>query len=519
MKKSTLIAIVSSVLLLGGGYLFYLNFLKDDDLLKRIPREPAWVATARIKSLADKLDMDKVKQLQIWNTLNNETKKGMSTEEKEFMDKLSSDPTFSGINFLQGVYAFGEWVESDMVTSIVFGVLSASKLEDFLKQMPATSRVLVSEREGCKVVQESDMLLIWDDDSGILIFGDGDMTDYGLGLMQMNESRSILKNEAFAACDIQDHDIGLFLTTDGLSRYGDRSIREMINKMELGGGNLMAALDFNSSSIDLTTVMRDGNGDKIANTVLKEGGLSEAFMNTALDENTMGFISMSFRTEKIVEWISLLPDYRRTMNRLGRELGCSVSDLEQMLGGQMVFGFSGMRKYENGGYPGNLTGKAYPEFTFSASLKRPEVFRTLMAKSGLVSTGEKSWRFIESGMEFHLIQTNEGISITTGPQCAESLKANGSLATRAKGTIRDLAEKTPIALYLNVNPDEYTEELVSSFAGRGQAATIRSLLGDFDHIELTTTGAESRFSIHIKDGDGNSLYRVVAMADRLATSL
>jgi hypothetical protein len=576
MKKSLIIATAVGILLLVGGYFFYSSFLNEDNLLKRIPREPAWVATLRIKTLADKLDMDRVRQLGMWRNMNRSFQSRLNPEEQAYMDKLSSDPTFSGINLFQGLYAFGEWRESRMITGIVFGVLSATKLEEFILQAPGPTRIQIREQEGCLILEDKDILLIWDDDSGIALFGGRDLVDYGLGLMQLNKDQSILDNKAFQASNMSDHDIALFATYDGIARGAKRNLREMGSTFDLYGTNLMMSLDFNESNIDLQAVLSDRQGIPFTNTILTDKGVSDELISMTLEDKTLGFASMSINSEKIFQWARLLPDYDRISRKMARDLDCTVNDLEQIFGGEVIAGFSGMRKYGSDSneaedwsaatkteeppldtaaevtvydaevtetteqvedteasvaalpdgeeynpfwYDDDLTSSPYPEFTISIGLNRPEVFRSLMLRDGKKPVKENYWRFIDKGVAYHLILNDHGITITTGQQAANALVSNGRLESRAAERIRDLASTAPLSAYLSINPDDYMQEFFSSGSRRKQMFDINTMLKELDYLELSTSGARSRFAIHFKPGDGNTLFRLFAIADRLAPTL
>jgi hypothetical protein len=121
-----------------------------------------------------------------------------------------------------------------------------------------------------------------------------------------------------------------------------------------------------------------------------------------------------------------------------------------------------------------------------------------------------------NGMNFYLVSKDKVLFITNNEVFGRAIQSTGKLGELSNKDAKNLAKDNPSAFYMDLNMAKY-ESLFSSLNSSPSDAESFNKFKSYMSIFTDSKGygdtKSSEYSINLKSGEGNSLYRLLKQAD------
>jgi hypothetical protein len=327
MKKPVKIGLIigGTSLVLGLAVLFwYLGMTNNNELIAKIPKDAAMVFKADVKSLADKAEFKKWKDLAMFDEMG---------KDGEVLNGVLDRPKKSGVNFLQNAYGFvGKGEES--FGGIIFGIKDAKDFEETITKMDDNVEIQKTDGLYTAELDKGDVALVWDKDVALLYFRNGeDVMEKAKQTFAQDEDMSMLENDTYMEYESLDADLGTYLN---MSKF-----QEFANEMGGGAKDQFKAMD-KVEGIGMTVLFEDQQmlvdatyypveGATLEEiSMMKEEGVSADLMKLISPTQPKGFYAANMNLEKI---FGLYPQLNDEMI----QDGFSVDEFKNGLSGEISF--------------------------------------------------------------------------------------------------------------------------------------------------------------------------------------
>jgi hypothetical protein len=207
MKKSvkTGLIIGGTSLILGLAALFwYLGMSNNNRLIAKIPKDAAMVFKADLKSLADKAEFKKWKELSMFDEMR---------KEEGVFDKILDNPKKSGVNFMQNAYGYVSKGD-EFYGGIVFGIKDAKDFEETVKGIDDDIEVRKTDGIYTAEVDNNDVALVWDKNVALMYFRDDEeVLEKAKQAFAQDEDMSMLEMDTYMEFESLDADLGMYMNT------------------------------------------------------------------------------------------------------------------------------------------------------------------------------------------------------------------------------------------------------------------------------------------------------------------
>ena len=340
MLKSKLFWIITSVLILGvGGYVGYKMMSDNSALATYLPKNSAIVFSADFKSLASKMNFTKLKNLSFFNKMKELSQ--TAGEKGKFASKYADDPFATGVSFLKDAYCFAYSNNGSPCGGAVFGISAKNKFDEFMKQVPDLKNPVVINAKYNYVFLEREIMLIWNDEVGILLAGiNEDKKDDGIKLIQKDEKNSIVSLEAFRNYQKKSADIGMFINFNELKSFYGPYGNVLTGEINFKDTYADIMLNFEKNQIVVASEMSAPEDVLAKNNTMNSSGISNEMQSLLTNKKPLFLMSMSFNMKKIVELINKQSMYNDLIKSMSENLNISKTDIEGFLGGEFSFSLS-----------------------------------------------------------------------------------------------------------------------------------------------------------------------------------
>ena len=156
------------------------------DLNRYIPKDAFAVMSVNAQRYSEKVDMDKVLELEVFQSLDQQAQKKMG-DKYAVISNIYKQPKEAGIDLFPKSYGYAELVDSLYMMSYVFKIADKAKFEDFLGQtiVPVSSEKKILKGKGYHYVTQTSkgaMMVAWTDEAASFIFADGESKGIRKGL-------------------------------------------------------------------------------------------------------------------------------------------------------------------------------------------------------------------------------------------------------------------------------------------------------------------------------------------------
>lgn len=325
MKKSVKIGLIvgGTSLVLGLAALFwYLGMTNNNELIAKIPKDAAMVFKADVKSLADKAEFKKWKDLAMFNDMGNDG--------EVFKDVLDH-PKKSGVNFLQNAYGFVGKGE-EQFGGIVFGIKDAKDFEATVSKMDEDIEIQKTDGLYTAELDKGDVALVWDKDVALLYFRDDeDVMEKAKQAFAQDEEMSMLENDTYMEYESLDADLGVYMSMKNLQELagslGNMPQEQFKSMDKVEGVGMTVLFEDQQLLVDATYYPVEGaTPEEIS--MMKEEGVTADLMKLISPTQPKGFYAANMDLDK---FLGLYPQINEEMLKDG----FSIDEFRNGLSGEM----------------------------------------------------------------------------------------------------------------------------------------------------------------------------------------
>ncbi len=322
VKKGLIIGGTSLILGLAGLF-WYLGMSNNNRLIAKIPKDAAMVFKADLKSLADKAEFKKWKELSMFDEMR---------KEESVFDKILDNPKKSGVNFMQNAYGYVSKGE-EFYGGIVFGIKDAKDFEETVKGIDDDIEVQKTDGLYTAEVDNNDVALVWDKNVALMYFRDDeDVLEKAKQAFAQDEDMSMLEMDTYMEYESLDADLGMYMNMkrfQELAKEMGGPMQDQFKSMEKAESIGMTVLfEDQQMLVDATYYPVEGaTPEEIS--MMKEESISTDLMKLISPTTPKGFYAANMDLDKI---FGLYPQINEEMMKDG----FSLDEFKNSLNGEMT---------------------------------------------------------------------------------------------------------------------------------------------------------------------------------------
>lgn len=396
--------------------------------------------------------------------------------------------------------------------------------------------------------------------------------------MTQEEDESLYKNGEYKTFRKSGYDIGAFMSIDKISDFAlsvfnrnafmseeELQSKNTINEFSKKYKNLYTGLGllFDDNNITLKTVYYGEGKDKLKNDLFFNAkGLNQDIIQMISNKEVYGTFFGSINIDKLIRYYSLiLPESEKKLSEAASMLDMSVNDIKSIFGGDFAFSWIDLknepkiRTYETLDDNENFimrTDTYYtyiPSFSLAVQIKNQQNFNKLIeginhpkidteVESGMegdmsrspkpphrdiiVKDGEH-YSMDFGGQNIYIVKNGNYYTLTNNQELANGIKNKKFVNGGFKVVNKEFFSQYPIGMKLNLSPDNFPKDLHQMAVknmGDISKKKAENLLNNFKDISMyvaNTDQLEGNIVINLKEGKGNSLYRILEIIDEIDT--
>lgn len=516
VNKKKLFGIIGGsvlVLVLAIVGIIYLYTRPSYAHLKLIPSNSFLVASVNFKSIAGKVDLEKLQKMEFFMDM-----KDQARENSEAMTKAFADPMASGVDIFSQPYGFmslsgGD--ESKFTGGITFAIKNETDFTRFVRSISRDRDILRSGNFNM-IKLDHNSCVAWNDDAGIFLETDRSSTgmeNYCRSLFDQKEAESILSVESFPTFQKAQYDIGFFLNYDAI-----RSMPNFIMPAYLRGATSMATINFNDGLLSYSNEYLQSNTGR---GVLGKKGISDVLKNS-IPGTSYGVASTQLDLQAIYDFMIKDPNMTEVLDDMAREFRVERSSLPGIFSGDFYFALVDIKKttyermhydydYEyDGGYKftTSIDTTVSPTFIFGCTVMDENTFGGMIERmhGADTSNGMKFWRNYRMANNY-LTHHNKNYFVCNDFDVANQLTQSGKTNSPVTGNMNTLISSSPVYTYFNLDIAKYPKilpEYLEDQMGKRDYRDFDTFMSMFDYAQLTGDGVKQVLDVHFKD-KGNCL--------------
>ncbi|MFN8714383.1 MAG: DUF4836 family protein [Bacteroidota bacterium] len=536
MNKGLKIGLIAggSVLLLGGAALFlWLKFGKTDAHLRLIPKEATTVAVINVRNLFSKADPKKLMMLPIFKQ---QTSGSLSPE----MKRLMQDPTDLGADITQNIAGFINQQDGVTTSGLVFKISDGSRFASVIAKLGGYARP--NKVDGLWYIPiESNVGLCWNDEAGVLFTGsslvDESTQQQAERLLRQPKEYSILDNPNYKAFAAQDFDIGLMVDNNVVQRSAESNDWMGIYNMfgsPTGWSDLL--INFEDETIDFKSTVHQPEGQA---SVLRTTGPDAKHLEAFADKDPIGFICAAIDLKALVMQLNADANMKRNLEEMEDALGIPVNEIIRSFTGDVSMAFTDYRdlvsedpvlkekmdkmreiyqsfnsKFDDAGFDSDEydypTEVKVPVFVLNLSITDTVTPGKLIRQANMSKTADGFYSGA-TGMGANVYAAMKGshLIITNSYGTAAQLMRTGKLGGKPS---KDIDVKKPASGRLEMTTSKYpsmlTDVMKDEMGDRGYR-NYTLAAEPLQYVSLSSEGNTNLLQVHVKQGEGNSLYRLI----------
>lgn len=322
VKKGLIIGGISLILGLAGLF-WYLGMSNNNKLIAKIPKDAAMVFKADLKSLADKAEFKKWKELSMFDEMR---------KEESVFDKILDNPKKSGVNFMQNAYGYVSKGD-EFYGGIVFGIKDAKDFEETVKGIDNDIEVQKTDGIYTAEIDNNDVALVWDKNVALMYFReDEEVMENAKRAFAQDEDMSMLEMDTYMDYESLDADLGMYMNMKRFQELAGEmggQIQDQFKSMEKAESIGMTVLfEDQQMLIDATYYPVEGATPEDI-SMMKEESISADLMKLISPTTPKGFYAANMDLDKI---FGLYPQINEEMMKDG----FSLDEFKNSLNGEMT---------------------------------------------------------------------------------------------------------------------------------------------------------------------------------------
>jgi hypothetical protein len=522
-KKKILFFVGGGIVLLVGIILTVLYFYTKPSYahLKYIPSNALVVTSVNFKSIAGKIDLDKLQKLDFFLDM-----KDQARGENEAMAKAMGDPLTTGIDIFSQPYAFvcadkGDY-GAQYSGGIVFSIKNESDFHDFVHRLSKDEEIENSDNFHYLKLG-GDACLAWNSKGGIFYFSDRSNSrreNYCRSLLEQDESESILSNENFETFRKSSYDIGFFINYSGLYSIPDLNLPSYYR-----GSSSMATITFNDGKLSYASEYFPSKDQSAANLAafMSTKGINDELKNS-IPGKSYGVATISVNMKTIYDMLTKDPRTSDALDELAKEFKLDRTQLAGILSGDAYFSLADVKQttkltYDYDYYDYEYESEEEPTFkTRMDTVVTPVIIFGVTAKDTKIlddiikqaepkdSSGIRYFNPYFSD-PYYVARHNSNYFITNDFGIAKDLTNNGKSGAPLDPKMSSSISMMPMYSYFNMNLSKYPAILPKYFQkemGERQYPSFKIFTDMLDYAELNGDGTKQTLDIYFTD-KGNCL--------------
>jgi hypothetical protein len=322
VKKGLIIGGTSLVLGLAALF-WYLGMSNNNRLIAKIPKDAAMVFKADLKSLADKAEFKKWKELSMFDEMR---------KEESVFDKILDNPKKSGVNFMQNAYGYVSKGD-EFYGGIVFGIKDAKDFEETVKGIDDDIEVQKTDGIYTAEVDNNDVALVWDKNVALMYFRDDEeVMEKAKQAFAQDEDMSMLEMDTYMEYESLDADLGMYMNMKRFQELASEmggQMQDQFKSMEKAESiGVTVLFDDQQMLVDATYYPVEGaTPEEIS--MMKEESISADLMKLISPTTPKGFYAANMDLDKI---FGLYPQLNEEMMKDG----FSLDEFKNSLNGEMT---------------------------------------------------------------------------------------------------------------------------------------------------------------------------------------
>ncbi len=556
MKKWLIGGLLVALVGVSAGVYFY--FRGSEKHLQLIPKNAMIVGSIDYKSLMDKADAGKLKDLEWFKAYQKTKDDAFKSEKDKNIKEVFDNPLSCGINIMSDLFYYAAPFEESTIGALVFDINSDSKFEATVKKLAPESKI--ESGKGYKAIyQGRSAALGWNSTGGIFVFIKNRNYDYDTpdstaqhflaASFARTKEESILSNKYFQEYNKGKKDLSLFMNFGELANFSTKMSDDPMTAMLTGSlsGQLKDMyswmnLDFQDNRILLTTQTRSDNPDFEKLAILKKDGISDVHAKCITSKDVYAMVAIAVDPAKLFEYYEKVPTIKDGIGTAATLIGMNSDELKKLFGGEFSIALVDFKAqeappvseatatasseeakdseyesldeyYEPRRDP--LDDFPIPVFTCNFTSNNKEGLKTLIEK--YMPKGEAPYYSfpVSSKMTLYMVENKNGFTIMNDVTLADAIAKNGTLA-ELPANVKGLVNGKASAFYMDMNVDHYPLALRTSMSNTMGEANYKAF-NDYMKLFKDVTGSGSQTSselaLNLNEGKGNSLYRILAQID------
>jgi hypothetical protein len=115
------------------------------------------------------------------------------------------------------------------------------------------------------------------------------------------------------------------------------------------------------------------------------------------------------------------------------------------------------------------------------------------------------------GSMLYIVETTKGFTLTNDEEASSQLMNSKKFSYVPEGEIKKMMEENPFAMNLNLQVADMPSSIQNKIKLLGNRSDV---LKELDRVCVTSNGLKSVFSLKLKEGSDNSLFRIFQMVDK-----
>ncbi len=525
-KKKIALIIGGSILaiILGIVGLIYFYTRPSFEHLKLIPSNALFVASIDFKSIASKIDLEKMQRLEFFTDMKDNAK-----DKNDAVSKVMADPMSSGIDIFSQPYAFmiAENQEYMRFTGgVVFALKNKNDFERFIGKLNRENTIQHSENFQYLNLNEGSCI-VWNNKSGIILYSDKSESrreNYLKNLFDQDEKDCILSNSTFSTFSKTKFDIGIFVNYDAL-----HVIPNFVLPASLRGTSAMVNIDFNDGKLSYASeLLTSGTMDEQGMFLGKKGVSND--LKSSIPGKSFGVASMSLNMNALYNYLDKDPNMSSALDEIARNLKIERTKLSTILSGEffacmpdfkpMVISkmrYNYLEETGNYEYVEQSDTTLMPTYLIGAAVKDIATIENAFGKMYAIDTinGIRYWTTYNQGNNY-LAHNGVNYYFTNDFTLAESV-TNGKATEQVSGNMANLISADPLYSYFNLNLSKYPvalPEFLENNMGHSDFKDFKTFFGMLDYAELSGDGVKQVMDINFVD-KGNCLNTILKTGNEL----
>ncbi|MFN8298962.1 MAG: DUF4836 family protein [Chitinophagales bacterium] len=556
MKKWLIGGLLVALVGVSAGVYFY--FRGTEKHLQLIPKNAMVVGSIDYKSLMDKSDAGKLKDLEWFKAYQKTKDDAFKSEKDKNLKEVFDNPLSCGVNIMSDLFYYAAPFEESTIGALVFDINSESKFEATVKKLSPNSKI--EGGKGFKAIyQGSSTALGWNSTGGIFVFIKNRNYDYeGVDSTAIHflaasfartKEESILSNKYFQEYNKGKKDLSLFLNFGEIANFSTKMSDDPMTAMLTGSlsGQFKDMyswmnLDFQDNRVLLTTQVRSDNPDFEKLAMLKKDGISDLHAKCITNKDVYALMAVAVDPAKLFEYYEKVPTIKDGISTAAVLIGMNSEELKKLFGGEFSIalvdfkapaaepvseatGKKSSEESESDEYadldeyyeaPRNpLDDYPMPVFTCNFTSNNKDGLKKLIEK--YMPKGEAPYYSfpVSSKLTLYMVENKDGFTVMNDQTLAETIAKSGQLAD-LPANVKDLVKGKASAVYMDMNVEHYPLALRTSMAnsmGEANYKAFNDYMKLFKDVTGSGTQTSSELALNLNDGKGNSLYRILAQID------